>query len=141
MCPVYDADVNAGRTGERHVAFGNPGHAYGALELRFVPPGADVEIGDLLTTSGIDGVYPAGLHVATISHIERRTDAAFARIQAQPLAHKLGRHLLVLQLAKELPPPPADVAPKPVRGKKRDTAKDPEPRTDTPETGAAGARP
>ena len=113
--PVMNA-----RTGERTVAFGNPGHASGALELRFVPPGSDVQVGDLLTTSGIDGVYPAGLHVATVSHIERRTDAAFARIHAQPLAHKLGRHLLVLQQAKELPPPPSEPAPKPARSKKRE---------------------
>jgi rod shape-determining protein MreC len=129
--PVMNA-----RTGERNVAFGNPGHADGALELRFVPPGADVQVGDLLTSSGIDGVYPAGLHVATISHIERRTDAAFARIQAQPLAHKVGRHLLVLQQAKELAPPPLEVAPKVPRGKKRDGLKDTAPSADSAPTGA-----
>jgi len=129
--PVMNA-----RTGERNVAFGNPGHADGALELRFVPPGADVQVGDLLTSSGIDGVYPAGLHVATISHIERRTDAAFARIQAQPLAHKVGRHLLVLQQAKELAPPPVEVAPKVPRGKKRDGLKDTAPSADSAPTGA-----
>ena len=129
--PVMNA-----RTGERNVAFGNPGHADGALELRFVPPGADVQVGDLLTTSGIDGVYPAGLHVATIGHIERRTDAAFARIHAEPLAHKVGRHLLVLQQAKELAPPPVEVAPKPLRGKKRDGLKDVTPSADNAPTGA-----
>ena len=128
--PVMNA-----RTGERHVAFGNPGYASGSLELRFVPPGADVEVGDLLTTSGIDGVYPAGLHVATISHIERRTDVAFARIHAQPLAHKLGRHLLVLQLAKELPPPPTEIATKSARGQKAGAGK-----TALP-SGTAGAQP
>jgi rod shape-determining protein MreC len=135
--PVMNA-----RTGERHAAFGNPGHASGALELRFVPPGADVEVGDLLTTSGIDGVYPAGLHVATISHIERRTDAAFARIHAQPVAHKLGRHLLVLQQAKELPPPPPpEVAPKPLRGKKQANVNEVLPSSGAAEPGAPGARP
>jgi rod shape-determining protein MreC len=113
----------------------------GALELRFVPPGADVEVGDLLTTSGIDGVYPAGLHVATISHIERRTDAAFARIHAQPLAHKLGRHLLVLQQAPELAAPPAEVTAKPARGKRRDIVKDVLPSTGSAETSPQGARP
>jgi rod shape-determining protein MreC len=128
--PVMNA-----RTGERHVAFGNPGYASGSLELRFVPPGADVEVGDLLTTSGIDGVYPAGLHVATISHIERRTDAAFARIHAQPLAHKLGRHLLVLQQAKELPPPPTETATKSGRGPKPGAGK-----TALP-SGTSGAQP
>jgi rod shape-determining protein MreC len=127
--PVMNA-----RTGERQVAFGNQGHADGALELRFVPPGSDVQVGDLLTTSGIDGVYPAGLHVATVSHIERRTDAAFARIHAQPMAHKLGRHLLVLQQAKELSPPPFDVAPKPVRGKKLGDVKEVQPNANSLKT-------
>jgi rod shape-determining protein MreC len=132
--PVMNA-----RTGERQVAFGNQGHADGALELRFVPPGADVQVGDLLTTSGIDGVYPAGLHVATVSHIERRTDAAFARIHAQPMAHKLGRHLLVLQQAKELSPPPFDAAPKPMRGKKLGGFKEVQPNANSVTTGAPGS--
>lgn len=134
--PVMNA-----RTGERNVAFGNPGHASGALELRFVPPGSDVEVGDLLTTSGIDGVYPAGLHVATVSHIERRTDAAFARIHAQPLAHKLGRHLLVLQQAKELPLPTPEPTPKPVRNKKREAGKEAAPTTDSATANAPASSP
>lgn len=132
--PVMNA-----RTGERQVAFGNQGHADGALELRFVPPGADVQVGDLLTTSGIDGVYPAGLHVATVSHIERRTDAAFARIHAQPMAHKLGRHLLVLQQSKELSPPPFDAVPKPMRGKKLGGFKEVQPNANSVTTGAPGS--
>jgi rod shape-determining protein MreC len=134
--PVMNA-----RTGQRNIAFGNPGHARGALELRFVPPGADVEVGDLLTTSGIDGVYPAGLHVATVSHIERRTDAAFARIHATPLSNKEGRHLLVLQQSKELDPPPVDIAPKPVRGKNMGGGKEALPALDISEIGAQGVRP
>lgn len=129
------------RTGERHVAFGNPGHVGGDLELRFVPPGADVQVGDLLTTSGIDGVYPAGLHVAKVSHIERRTDAAFARIQADPVAHKLGRHLLVLQQAKELAPPPVEAPTKPLRGKKPGGSKEGRPRSDSGVSDTAGAPP
>lgn len=129
------------RTGQRNIAFGNPGHASGALELRFVPPGADVEVGDMLSTSGIDGVYPAGLHVAKISRIDRRTDAAFARIHATPLSNKEGRHLLVLQQSKELDPPPVEIAPKPVRGKKIGGAKDQLPALDTSDVGAQGVRP
>ncbi len=34
------------------------------MELRFMPSNADVQEGDLLTTSGVDGVYPPGLPVA-----------------------------------------------------------------------------
>jgi rod shape-determining protein MreC len=56
-----------------------------------------VKEGDLLTTSGIDSVYPAGLQVARISQIERRVDISFARIHATPLAEIKGRHVLVLQ--------------------------------------------
>jgi rod shape-determining protein MreC len=67
------------------------------IELKFVPASADVEVGDLLTTSGIDGVYPPGLQVARISQIERRVDISFARIHASPLAELKGRHVLILQ--------------------------------------------
>ena len=40
----------------------------------------------MLTTSGVDGVYPPGLPVAKIDRIERRADSAFARIHCVPLA-------------------------------------------------------
>ena len=85
------------RTGARNVAYGDVLNGLPKIELRFVPASADVKEGDLLTTSGIDGVYPAGLHVARISHIERRVDISFARIHATPLAALTGRHVLVLE--------------------------------------------
>jgi rod shape-determining protein MreC len=54
----------------------------------------------LLTTSGIDGVYPAGLPVALVDKVERRVEAAFARIYCTPQALVLGAsHVLVLQTA------------------------------------------
>ena len=54
--------------------------------------------GDLLLTSGVDGVYPAGLQVARIKHIERRADSTFARIYCTPLAQMDGaRQVMVLQ--------------------------------------------
>jgi rod shape-determining protein MreC len=84
------------RTGARNVAYGDVLNGLPKIELRFVPASADVKEGDLLTTSGIDGVYPAGLHVARISHIERRVDISFARIHATPMAELKGRHVLVL---------------------------------------------
>ncbi len=101
--PVLNA-----RTGLRSVAYGEP--SGDGLELRFMAANADLQEGDLLTTSGIDGIYPPGLPVARITDIQRRADSAFARIQAQPLAQVAAvRHLLVLQpLKNQLPPPPAD---------------------------------
>ena len=85
------------RTGARNISCGNILAGVPLIELKFVPASADVKEGDLLTTSGIDGVYPAGLQVARISHIERRVDISFARIHATPLAELKGRHVLVLQ--------------------------------------------
>ena len=85
------------RTGARNISNGSLLAGVPLIELKFVPASADVKEGDLLTTSGIDGVYPAGLQVGRISHIERRVDISFARIHARPLAELKGRHVLVLQ--------------------------------------------
>jgi rod shape-determining protein MreC len=85
------------RTGARNIASGDTLLGVPHIELKFVPASADIKEGDLLTTSGIDGVYPAGLHVAKVSHIERRVDISFARIHATPLAEMKGRQVLVLQ--------------------------------------------
>ena len=100
------------RTGVRSVAYGEP--AQGGIELRFMASNADIAEGDLLTTSGVDGVYPAGLPVARVSQIQRRAESTFARIYCQPLAQVgAARHLLVLKpLKTQLPaapesPPPA----------------------------------
>jgi rod shape-determining protein MreC len=85
------------RTGSRNITNGDMLEGVPMIELKFVPASADVKEGDLLITSGIDGVYPAGLQVARISHIERRVDISFARIHAKPLAELQGRHVLILQ--------------------------------------------
>ena len=95
------------RTGARGVAFGDPQVRAGALELRFMVANADVQVGDLLTTSGVDGVYPAGLPVARVDKVERRVDSAFARISCLPVALVSGAlHVVVLQpiLATLAPP-------------------------------------
>jgi rod shape-determining protein MreC len=72
------------RSGLRGVTFGM-GYD-GALELRFMPVNADIQNGDVLVTSGIDGTYPPGLPVAIVSNIERNSAYAFARITCRPAA-------------------------------------------------------
>jgi len=85
------------RTGVRGLAFGDPNSRGGGLELRFMAANADVQTGDLLSTSGVDGVYPAGLPVARVDKVERRVDSAFARISCRALAQVSGvEHVLVL---------------------------------------------
>ena len=98
------------RTGARSVAYGDPTGAHGgSLELRFMAGNADVQAGDLLSTSGVDGVYPPGLPVARIERVERRADSAFARIYCKPQAVVEGaRHVMVLTpVSGQLPPRPA----------------------------------
>lgn len=98
---VIDRDlaipVQNTRTGARSVAFGDASAHGGGLELRFMAANADLQEGDLLATSGVDGVYPPGLPVAKIARIERRADSGFARIYCLPLAQVTGaRYVLVL---------------------------------------------
>ena len=85
------------RTGVRSVAYGNPSAHGDILELRFISGNADVLAGDILTTSGVDGVYPTGLQVAKIEKVERRADSGFAKIICTPKANVLGaKHVLIL---------------------------------------------
>lgn len=96
------------RTGSRGVAFGDASGAPGALELRFMAANADVQSGDSLVTSGVDGVYPPGLPVAVVDKVERRNDSAFARISLKPMAMVAGTsHVMVLQpVSAQIPPRP-----------------------------------
>jgi rod shape-determining protein MreC len=113
---VIDADqaipVLNTRTGARAVAFGDPGVHAGALELRFMATNADVQAGDLLTTSGVDGVYPPGLPVARVDNVERRVESSFARIYCTPSALVTGAsHVMVLQpVSSQIPARPAQEA-------------------------------
>ena len=106
------------RTGARGVAFGDPALRSSSLELRFMAANADVQTGDLLTTSGVDGVYPPGLPVARVTKVERRVDSAFARITCVPLALVSGvGHVMVLKplSAQIAPRPTVDAPPGPVK--------------------------
>lgn len=76
------------------------------LEVRYLDVHADLRAGDILTTSGIDGVYPAGIQVARVVKIEPPRQTPFARAVCEPIGD-VGhyRHVLILK-AKNLPKPP-----------------------------------
>ena len=122
---ITDADqaipVLNTRTGVRGVAFGDPSNPAGGMELRFVPADTDAQAGDLLSTSGVDGIYPPGLAVARVDQVQRRGASVFARIVLRPLAQVRGTsHVLVLQpLGSQIEPRPvaplAAPAPRPVQ--------------------------
>jgi rod shape-determining protein MreC len=96
--------VKIQRNGLRTVLFGASG---GQLELRFLAANADVRPGDLLVTSGLDGIYPPGLPVARVARIDRDAAYSFARILCEPVAG-VERHgqVLILGLREALPVPP-----------------------------------
>ena len=110
--------VQVVRNGLRAVAFGS-GSA-GTLELRFMAANAEIQTGDQLVTSGIDGTYPAGLPVATVVRIERDAVAAFARIVCQPSAGiEHNRYLLALTAEAKLAPYPGDAVQPERKGKSK----------------------
>lgn len=111
------------RTQQRGAAFGGA-EGGTALELRFVAANADVQPGDALTTSGVDGVYPPGLPVAKVARVERRSDAGFARIVLAPMMSMDNlRHMLVLEpLSAQMPPRPVEAA-EPVHAAARSAGK------------------
>ncbi len=101
--------VQVVRNGLRGVAYGDGA----TLDLRFMAANADIQNGDMLVTSGIDGIYPAGLPVARVARVERDAAYAFARIQCEPAAGA-SQHRQVLVLLQETSltaPPEADAQP------------------------------
>lgn len=90
------------RNGLRLIAFG--GHAGGKIEIRYLNENIDIEAGDTLVTSGIGGLFPAGLPVARIDTVEHDATSGFARALAEPLSHpERYRHFLVLRVEDVTP--------------------------------------
>jgi len=105
--PDQAIPVQVVRNGLRAVAFG--GGASGMIELRYMPANAEVQDGDRLVTSGIDGTYPPGLAVATVVRIERDVERSFARVYCKPSAGvERGRYVLVLTNETARPPRPEE---------------------------------
>jgi rod shape-determining protein MreC len=81
----------------RAIAFGEGKR--NTLDIPYLPTSVDIKVGDKLVTSGIDGVYPAGLAVAVVTQIKQSQDSPFAKIISRPIAgvnnHK---HVLILKV-------------------------------------------
>jgi rod shape-determining protein MreC len=117
--------VQVVRSGLRSVAYGR-GQS-GVLDLRFMATNADIQKGDLLVTSGIDGVYPAGLSVAKVVQVEHKSSDAFAHIVCQPSAGIDRNKQLLILLAQSTFAPreePEEVKEKKEKIKKRLGAKE-----------------
>jgi rod shape-determining protein MreC len=93
--------IQVERNGLRAIAFGHGKDA--SIDLPYLPANVDIRKGDRLVTSGIDGIYPAGLAVAEVSKIDRNPNSPFADILGKPVAGiENHRQLLLID-----PPKPA----------------------------------
>src|SRR6185503_2200427 len=85
------------RNGLRAVAVGSG--KYGSIDIPFMPVAADIQAGDMFVTSGIDGTYPPGLLVATVTNVEKNAAYVFAKVDARPVAGVDNhRYVMVLPL-------------------------------------------
>lgn len=116
--------VQVMRSGLRSIARGSG--PSGVINLRFVLADADIQTGDLLVTSGIDGIYPPGLAVAKVTKIKNIANSTFSQVTCQPAAGMdKNRQMLILLVETNLPPHPDteenhDNANKIETGKKRE---------------------
>lgn len=95
------------RTGLRAVVFGSGNISN--LALRYMPISSDIQVGDVLVTSGIDGIYPPGLPVAKVIQIERDPAYPFAQILCSPLAGvDKQRQVMIISGLPQLPELPAE---------------------------------
>jgi rod shape-determining protein MreC len=104
---ITDADhavpVSVNRNGVRTIAVGTGDSR--RLRLPYLTNNADVQVGDLLISSGLGGVFPPGYPVGRVLEVQRRPDQAFAEITAEPVS-ALDRDrevLLVYDPADEVP--------------------------------------
>ncbi|MDW6002015.1 rod shape-determining protein MreC [Vibrio mangrovi] len=76
--PVQDL-----RNDIRVIASGNGQSEY--IQLEHIPSSTDIEVGDLLASSGLGGIYPEGYPVARVSRVDKDTRREFAVIEAVPV--------------------------------------------------------
>ena len=115
---AHSVPVQIVRNGLRTVSYGL---GNGQMELRYMPANADVQVGDIVVTSGLDGIYLPGFPVARVDKVERDTAYSFARILCSPLAG-VENHEIVLLLdpkpAEPLKPAELDAPAVPEKGEK-----------------------
>jgi rod shape-determining protein MreC len=117
--PEHALPVQVTRNGLRSIAVGSGDS--GELLLPYMAVNSDVKSGDLLVSSGLGGVYPAGLPVARITGIRREPNQLTALVRAQPLATlDRDREVLLLNFddshpAAPAPNPPITPAPAPAK--------------------------
>ena len=104
--PEHALPVRVVRSGISTIALGT-GDAQ-ILELPYVAQNYDVQVGDILVTSGLGQVFPYGLPVARVTKVERDPTKPLSQIFAAPLAQvENDREVLFIWARPDLPGSPA----------------------------------
>jgi rod shape-determining protein MreC len=82
--PTHAIPVQVNRNGLRTIAVGTGDSS--RLKLPYLPTSADVIAGDLLVTSGLGGVFPAGYPVGTVAEVKRDPAQSLADVDIRPAA-------------------------------------------------------
>jgi rod shape-determining protein MreC len=82
--PEHAVPVEVLRNGTQTIAVGSGDES--ELRLPLLPATADVKAGDVVVTSGLGGVFPAGLPVGTVLEVVRDPDEILARVRVKPRA-------------------------------------------------------
>lgn len=101
--PNHAVPIEVNRTGLRTIAVGNG--VQNTLTLPYLPHNADIQVGDLLTTSGLGGVFPKGYPVANISKLTPLAGEAFMYAEAETIAHIERIRDILLVWSKQEPIP------------------------------------
>lgn len=102
--PDHQIPVRIQRTGQRGILAGT-GHD--SVTLTFIPKNSSIEVGDLIESSGLGRVFPAGYPVARVNKIDHLKAEAYLEITATPVA-QLREAQKVLILSNEVDKKPAD---------------------------------
>jgi rod shape-determining protein MreC len=125
----HGISVQVNRNGLRSIALGTGDLQ--RLSLPFLPTNADIKAGDLLVTSGLDGVFPAGYPVATVTEVDKEVAQTLASISARPAA-TLDRDREVLLVWVKQPPAEVATGGQPTTPAKTTPATQPKPATTAP---------
>ncbi len=92
--PSHEIPIEVNRNGLRAIARGTGDTSL--LELPHIPNNADIQVGDLLVTSGMGGRFPPGYPVARVSNITNPSGEPFANVTAEPTAKLLSTREILL---------------------------------------------
>ncbi len=80
----FGVDVVSARTGARGFVRGTGDDASYAVDVELVERGDELEVGDLLVTSGHGCVFPKGIAVATVSQVVKKDFGSYQKVIAEP---------------------------------------------------------